>query len=218
MTVGVYMIEHVATGRRYIGKSVNVARRARAHLSPTRSTKPSHLRNAVAKYGSAAFVWRLIEACPDNATALAREVHWIRTLGTRSPSGFNLTDGGEGMLGLSPTPETRKKIAASRRGWRHASASRAHLADCARGRPKSAETRRKLSVAGKGHKRNVGRPVSEETREKIRAGNLGKTVDSETRAKLSASHIGRRHSEATLEKMRAAQRRRRQEEKDRSNG
>lgn len=64
-------------------------------------------------------------------------------------------------------------------------------------RPRSAETRAKMSASKKG----VKRPA--ETIAKMSAARKGMTPSAEARAKMSASRKGRRHSEETLAKMRA---------------
>jgi hypothetical protein len=71
--------------------------------------------------------------------------------------------------------------------------------------PVSKETRKKISIAGKGrkfseeHKRkisesNKGNILSYETKEKIRKKHIGKKLSLETRAKLSESLVGRKAS------------------------
>ena len=64
------------------------------------------------------------------------------------------------------------------------------------------------SYVGEGNP-NYGKPVSDETKEKIRQGNLGKTLYDETKEKMSISrsgelhwNYGKTHSEETKEKMR----------------
>ena len=50
----------------------------------------------------------------------------------------------------------------------------------------------------------TGRPVSEETRQKMREANIGKILSEEHKRKLSESHTGKTHSEETRQKMREA--------------
>jgi hypothetical protein len=103
----------------------------------------------------------------------------------------NMTDGGDGVLGLICSEETRHKI-----GKKH------------KGKILTEETRQKLSEA------NKGKTVSEETRKKIGEVNKGKTFSEETRQKLSEAlkgntHMfGKTHSEETRQKMSEANRKR----------
>ena len=41
-----------------------------------------------------------------------REIFWIAKLNTKVPNGYNLTDGGEGLV--NPSDETRAKMSANR--------------------------------------------------------------------------------------------------------
>ena len=56
MTIGIYCIEHIASGRKYVGKSVNIERRLATHrYALTREVRSKdtnrHLWNCVQKYG-----------------------------------------------------------------------------------------------------------------------------------------------------------------------
>lgn len=176
--IGVYVIEHVATKRMYVGKSVDVARRVRAHFAPSSAAvEPSRLHNAISKYGSGEFTSTVLEECATAEEASEREIFWIRTLGTRSPKGFNLTDGGDGTAGLKRpgnnvgrvlSAETREKIRIGNTGKKI-----------------SPETiaKRSASIRGRVPARNL-RPVSEATREKLSAAGRGRKHIDETRAKM----------------------------------
>ena len=76
------------------------------------------------------------------------------------------------------------------------------------GKPKSPETRAKLSAAQMGHvvteatkDKLRGRVVSDEARQKIGNANRGKKHTPETRAQMSVSRRGRQHSEETKAKI-----------------
>lgn len=67
MTIGIYVIEHVASGKRYVGKSVNIEARFWAHKNLLTKESRSkdcnrHLFNAVKKHGIDAFLFRVIES------------------------------------------------------------------------------------------------------------------------------------------------------------
>lgn len=178
------MIEHVDTGRRYIGKSIDVEKRIREHFArgfATRSASPLH--RAIVKYGRDAFRHSLIEVCESDRQAIACERLWIRAFGSKEPNGFNLTDGGEGPAGMKHSESTLAKMRASRSVV--SQETRAKLRDAGTRRIFSAETRAKMSASAAGHK------VSESTRAKLSAalrGNKsakGHVVSAEARQKLS---------------------------------
>ena len=78
---------------------------------------------------------------------------------------------------------------------------RAKMSAAKRGKPKSAETKAKLSAAQKGIKR--GSP-SAETKAKLSAAHKGKTLSAETKAKMSAAQKGKPKSAEARAKMSAA--------------
>jgi hypothetical protein len=105
----IYCVEHIATGKKYVGQTrshrLNRGRyrpfgadgRFRDHMScASRNTKTdqcSALYNAVREYGRGAFLWKHLEEC-DVSDLDDRERHWISTLNTEYPTGYNLTGGG----------------------------------------------------------------------------------------------------------------------------
>lgn len=93
---------------------------------------------------------------------------------SKKPYGYNLTDGGEGTVGLERTPEHRAKLAASKRGKNNPSY----------GNHPSNETRAKRSASLK------GRRFSEEHRAKLAAAHRGRTLSPEHRAKIAATERG----------------------------
>ena len=68
-----------------------------------------------------------------------------------------------------------------------------------KGKPKSAETRRKM----KGNKNALGHSVSDESKKKIREGNKGKKLSAETRNKMKGNKnaLGYKHSDETRKRM-----------------
>ncbi len=78
------------------------------------------------------------------------EKFFIKTLKTKSPTGYNLTDGGEGIVGLKRTLEHRRKISIANTGKKHSIASRMKMRASKIGKPFLPEHRAKLSKALKG--------------------------------------------------------------------
>lgn len=107
----------------------------------------------------------------------------------------NRTDGGEGLYGQVFSSEHRAKIGAFRKG-----------------RPRSKETKAKISSSMKGKSvRGKGWHLSEETITKRSATRKGKSYHGHptsemTKAKLSAANTGKKRSEESRARMSAAQR------------
>ena len=126
----IYRITHSASGRCYIGQTVrDVQLRWREHCNQTKGC--IYLKNALNKYGVAAFTFEVLvdkECTKEELNDL--EVHYIKELDTRAPQGFNLRGGGDVQwihnwtrqkmslkkLGKKATDATRIKMSASRKG------------------------------------------------------------------------------------------------------
>lgn len=108
MTCGIYLINHKPSGRKYVGKSVNIEERWKAHKK-TRAAKDTYLARALAKYGPEAFDFQILEICTPGVLN-EREKYHIQELNTLWPEGFNLTAGGDGG---KPAPPVLAKISRS---------------------------------------------------------------------------------------------------------
>ena len=100
----------------------------------------------------------------------------------------NMTDGGEGCLGLICSEETRQKMSEGNKGKTVSEEVKQKISEALKGNTLSEETRQKLSEALK------GRTFSEETKQKLSEamkGNtnmFGKTHSEETKQKMSETH------------------------------
>ena len=102
----------------------------------------------------------------------------------------------KGFLGKRHTPETRHKISEATTGEKN---HRYGKLAPNRGKPRSAETRRKISEANKGKRHTP------ETRRKISEAHKGKTLTPEHLQKISESKKGKRHTPETRRKISEAQ-------------
>jgi len=187
---------------RYIGKSSSGLARPRAHGEPAVVARDPNRHKArwIAGLMAAGLSYRVdvleeVDAASDLNEA---ERAWIaqgRRLGWRLT---NITAGGDGGHGVSPSAETRAKL------------SRA-----AKGRTLTAEHREKVRAAKLGQKRA---PFSEEWRANLSAAQAKRRHPPETRAKMSAALAGNQRGKAnrgrvfsaeTIERMRESQRARR---------
>lgn len=96
MTAGIYMIEHIESGRRYIGRSVDIEMRWHQHRSDAKNRRTNNpVHNAIRKYGAKAFNWKILVTAPARLQARLEE-QFILDWGTLKPNGYNLggTEGG----------------------------------------------------------------------------------------------------------------------------
>ena len=87
----IYAGENLLTHKIYVGQTVrSLKKRIREHKNNTKSL----IGRALHKYGEENFVWVILEECDSREQLDEREIYWIKTLNTKFPNGYNLTDGG----------------------------------------------------------------------------------------------------------------------------
>ena len=133
----------------YVGKGCSLHHRSH----DLKRDRNKYHRNIVLKYGQEN-IEVLVFPRDCEASALADEVLWIRELRQAGYVLTNMTDGGEGLS--NPSIETREKLSKSKMGnklciGRCLSAeTKEKIAATKRGRTHSADTRLKMSLAGRG--------------------------------------------------------------------
>lgn len=178
---GVYVIEHVASGRRYVGSAVDVVNRWKEHRRQLREGRhhSRHLQRAWDKHGEVAFVWHVV-AWVEREQLIACEQIVIDGL---LPA-FNCSPTAGSQLGYRHRPETRKKLSESAKRTRNFTGHR-----------HSDETKRRISESRKG---KGGGERSAEQRAKISAALKGREVTPEMRARISQTLSGRRTGRGSL--------------------
>lgn len=156
--IGIYQIANIANGKIYVGSAINMPKRWGEHRVGLRrgNHKNKKLQAAFSKYGEGCFVFSEIELC-EKGVLIAREQHWIDTLKSVAPLGYNLNPIAGSALGRkfpgrNLSPEHRKNIAASKIGKPRAKFSeewRANLALAAQRKRPSQSAAIKLYWAGR---------------------------------------------------------------------
>jgi group I intron endonuclease len=198
---GVYAIEHIESGKRYIGSSQDISRRFSRHVWLLKAGKhhSPHLQAAWSKYGEAAFRFILVVACNTPEELLLAEQLEIDMHGG-TDSSYNVAPfAGAPMRGRKMTEETKAKMRESHKSRPPISEEtreRHRLAAIEREQKRKAdgytlseEGRANLSVALK------GRTVSDETRKKLSEANKGKASSPEHYEMLSKKYTGRKLTE-----------------------
>lgn len=165
---GIYLILNVLDGKSYVGSSRDVVRRLYVHRRMLRRGEhhSPQFQRAFDRDGEAAFSFAVIERC-DLSALLVREQVWINERRSAdSAFGYNVCAVSGTRAGV-PQPESQK-----------AALRNVHL-----GKPKSAETRAKMSAAAK------GRVKTEAHKQKLREAATLQLADPERRAK--AAEYGR---------------------------
>lgn len=110
----IYKVVNKINGMGYVGKTNGtLERRIKNHFY---ENKNNYFGNALKKYGIENFEWSILCECFSQESANEKEKFYIKEHNTKKPFGYNLTEGGEGSLGFSPSKETRRKQSKIKRG------------------------------------------------------------------------------------------------------
>lgn len=139
-------------GKVYIGITRSpVIQRLWEHKSMARRGKPGAVYRAMRKHGIGSCEIRTL-ARASWEYLLKLEVRAIAAFNTKTPNGYNMTDGGEGITNLSA--EARARISAAQRGTARSAAQRAAISAAQKGRIHTPEHRWKAGSAFRGKKRS----------------------------------------------------------------
>ncbi len=211
-----YKITHVESGKAYIGITTKpLLRRWRQHIAqlPHRRTA---LGAAIRKYGEAAFDLSVVASAFDRPSLMDIERALIVQERTLSPHGYNLTSGGEGVVGVAD--EVRKRLSDANRGKPKSAEHRAKIkayspqrltpevrkkiSDKLRGRPNGWMPPPHVLAAGKARFEAMrGRTLSVEHKAAISRAHTGLKRDPSVGRKIAASKIGKPRSAETRAKV-----------------
>jgi len=176
----IYITTNLVNGKKYLGKD---ARNRSSYLGSGK-----YLKLAIKKYGRENFEKEVIEHCKSIDELNHREVYWLQKLQCKSdPNYYNVTDTITPCRAGKPlTPEHRKKISQSRKGYRY-----------------SEEHCKKMSKILKEVKSKLDCSHSNETKEKISAALKGKPKSQLHREQMSRARKGeeRIYSRKPIEKL-----------------
>ena len=185
----IYLVTNNMNGKRYIGftkKTLQERWKQHCYRAQANTKQKYALHNAIVKYGQENFSVSLLETGTDEVCGLKeRERFFIESLNPE----YNQTLGGDGVL---MTSEIRTKIAKSQVGKKRSEETKQRMRLARKKQIISEETKKKMSEAAKkrcsnpdernrlakmsshpGEKNGrFGKPVSKETREKLRIASL----------------------------------------------
>lgn len=220
MTSGIYKIEHIASGKVYVGSAIKLNIRFSSHRSALRlSTHPNiKLQRAWNRYGDASFTFSVLEYVDDVTELIGYEQYWIDRL-CAAEHGYNVAPTAGSSLGRITSPETRVKQSMALKGRPihpnrlaaligrvYSLETRAKISSAlSKPRPKHTPEQRAARAAWQTGKRHTAEsrakmssaqkrrpPCSDETRAKLSAAGTGRIFSPETRTKISMAHLRRR--------------------------
>lgn len=164
---GIYCIEHLKSGKKYIGQSIDIKRRWLDHIKHSQ-TRDYYFCRALRKHHEDEWCWSVISIHNDQEFLDFAETEAIAHFECANPSkGYNCAPGAISSPSTHPfvKEKIRQKLFGKKRGPLSEETKR-KIADAHRGRKFSDELRKKLSDAHKGQK---GRKVTEEMKAVLRA-------------------------------------------------
>ena len=230
--VSVYIIVNTVTYRGYVGiTSGTVQARYRKHWSDVNRGSGGHLHRAMRKYGPDVFVVEVLATAETWDDAAQMEIRLIQEHKTRSPLGYNMTDGGEGTLGYRHTKEWKAEAGRLNSQRQLSEAALAALRVRWLGRTHSAESKKKMSISRTGlvHKADTiekmkasakrrwrlnPRVCSPLEAERLRGLSKGRKNTPKHNEAIRAALTGIKRSAESLAKMRVAAARREQKKRD----
>lgn len=164
----IYLITNTKNGKKYVGITRrSISERWAEHLEESRRGRSKRaLTMALRKYGQDSFLIEQIGEAENWDSLCAAEVELIESIGTKAPNGYNMTDGGDGSIGLCP--EALERMKEKCRASRHTEETKRLISEAGKGRKHSTEAKQKISSARK------GKPLSEEHRQKLAIAKIGK--------------------------------------------
>ncbi len=113
----VYMATNIANGKRYIGITrLGLLKRSRTHFNNAKADadrhRPSRFYHAIRKYGAQAFRFEELVSCDTYEEARRQERLKIASLRPE----YNLTFGGEGVLGHRHSPGAKNRMSRAKKG------------------------------------------------------------------------------------------------------
>jgi len=172
---------------RYIGQTTGLLKeRLRGHIKGKNPKLP--VKKWIDKHHAIGNEIKIIPICIGSWNET--EIDCIRQAKLKGWQLLNASDGGGGMLGVIPSEEWRLKQSAAHKGRIKTERERNKLSLANKGKHHSEEAKRKMSEAKKGKKIANRKPVSDETKEKIRLSKLG-----------NKNRLGKKHTEETKKKI-----------------
>jgi group I intron endonuclease len=190
MSSGIYCLENLSNGKKYIGKSVNIEKRFIYHRHLLNNNKHwnNHIQNSWNKNGENSFCFWIIEECEKEMLS-KKEIYYIQFFNTKI-MGYNNSDGGEGIS--NPTLETRIKMSKSQIGRKHPEETKIKISESNIGKHTcTKENKEKISLSNKGKKYFLGKHHTKETKKKMSDAKKGKIMSQEFKEKISKIVKGR---------------------------
>lgn len=141
----IYKITNITNNKIYIGKH------STDNLNDGYMGSGKIIKQAIKKYGLENFTKEYLVFCDKEDKLNWFEIFYIRKYGsTNADIGYNISYGGDGLLGVIMTEEQKKKISESMKGKTFSAEHRIHISEVRKGMKFSDEHRIHISESKKG--------------------------------------------------------------------
>lgn len=170
--IGIYQIRNLTTNKFYIGSAVNISKRFTQHRDDLRKNRHDnkYLQNAWNKYGEADFSFDVLEIAAKDDLLRLEQAWFDWTDCCNRNKGYNINSNAFSNLGIKFSDEARLNMSEGQKrnlNIEHLTRISKLAADAHRGKPKSEETKIKISNALKGrkftaeHRANLSKALTE---------------------------------------------------------
>lgn len=159
----IYLRTNKVNGKQYVGQTSNLEIRQKNWKNLSKKYAGTAINRARSKYGIDNFGFEILKECNDNELDYW-ETYYINELNTKTPYGYNMTDGGDGTSGCPCSEEAKKKIGDKNRGKKHSEEAKKKTSIKLKGKRKTEEHKKHISESHKGKKRP---PFTEEWKKKL---------------------------------------------------
>jgi group I intron endonuclease len=112
----VYLVTNKINGKMYVGQTSDLLSKRWADHGLPSNKRNLYFGNSIRKYGRDSFSVETLHVCATKDEMDFCETFYISLLNTKSPNGYNLTDGGEGTPGHTVSDEGRLRMHLSHLG------------------------------------------------------------------------------------------------------
>lgn len=143
----IYVVENIINSKKYIGAtSLGLSVRKQQHEKIAENGKTKYyIHRAINKYGKENFIWFVLEDNVPLSIMFEREKYFIEKYNTFD-SGYNITLGGEGVVGNILSEESKRKIGLASKGRKVSEKTKRKISESSKGKKKSKETIKKMKA------------------------------------------------------------------------
>lgn len=147
----IYIHTSKITGKSYVGYTLTkktAERRWLEHCKNADEGSDCVFHKAIRKYGKEEWLHEILQQQVNSEDVLEVEKFWIKEKRSHcSESGYNMTFGGDGCVGLAISKETKAKMSQSHKGKKISDAAKEKLREKATGRKLEPASREKVGAA-----------------------------------------------------------------------